>query len=137
MNNGTAHTLGDMLAGLEPALTAGMFVFASFPGAQVPAGAMEWALGWFREAEGISLILPRETALTLGCGDDPPMRRIVLQVNSSLEGVGLIAAVAGRLAEHGIACNVIAAFHHDHLFVPAGRADEALRLLGDLQREAG
>ena len=124
-----------MLAGLAPALIGEVVVFAAFPAAQVPAGAMEISLGWFREAEGISLILPREAAIDLGCGDGPPMRQIVLQVNSSLEGVGLTAAVAGQLAEHGIACNVVAAFHHDHLFVPVDQADEALQLLIDLQRD--
>jgi hypothetical protein len=41
----------------------------------------------------------------------------------------LTAAVAGALAERGIACNVVAGFHHDHLFVPWGRRDEALVLL--------
>ena len=134
MTDKAALSLGGMLAGLSPALTGETVVFATFPDAT--ADVLEASLGWFREAEGISLILPRETALSLGCGDGPPMRRIVLQVNSSLDGVGLTAAVAGRLAERGIACNVVAAFHHDHLFVPADRAEEALRLLRDLQREA-
>ena len=50
----------------------------------------------------------------------------LLQVHSALDGVGLTAAVAGALAAAGIACNVIAAFHHDHLFVPAARAGAVL-----------
>ncbi|MFM8747512.1 MAG: hypothetical protein ACKOED_12755 [Aestuariivirga sp.] len=33
------------------------------------------------------------------------------------------------LADAGIACNVVAALRHDHLFVPAGRADEAQAIL--------
>lgn len=131
-----ASSLGDMLAGLSPTLSDESFLFVAVPAGQQPGEAIATAIGWFREAEGLSLILPREAALALGCDDGPPMRHIVLEVHSSLEGVGLTAAVAGRLAEHGIACNVVAAFHHDHLFVPADRADEALALLQELQREA-
>jgi hypothetical protein len=47
-------------------------------------------------------------------------------VHSSLEAVGLTAAVAAVLAAAGISANLVAAFHHDHVFVPADRAGEAL-----------
>ena len=50
-------------------------------------------------------------------------------MQSSLEAVGLTAAVAAALTEAGISANVVAAFHHDHVFVPAGRVDEALDCL--------
>jgi hypothetical protein len=124
-----------MLAGLSPTLRDGDYLFVTYPAGQQPPGnALDAAIGWFREADGTSLILPRDVALALGCGEGPSMRHIVLGVHSSLEGVGLTAAVAGRLAEQGIACNVVAAFHHDHLFVPADRAEEALSLLQGLQR---
>lgn len=137
MANQAVRSLGDMLAGLSPVLIDTTYFFVSFPGGQVPGIAADTAIGSFREAEGVSLIVPCETALALGCADGQPMRHIRLEVHSSLEGIGLTAAVAGRLAEHGIACNVVAAFHHDHLFVPAGQAEEALDLLLGLQSEAG
>lgn len=130
-----AHSLGDMLAGLSPRLSDEIFQFVTFPADQQFANVVGAAIGWFRENEGMSLILSRDAALSLGCGEGSLMRHIVLQVHSSLEGIGLTAAVAGRLADHGIACNMVAAFHHDHLFVPADRAEEALALLQDLQRE--
>ena len=53
-------------------------------------------------------------------------RRITLGVRSSLEAVGLTAAVAAALTDAGISANVVAAFHHDHVFVPADRAEAAL-----------
>ena len=53
-------------------------------------------------------------------------------MTSSLEAVGLTAAVAGALAAEGISANVVAAFHHDHVFVPAGRAAEAMACLARL-----
>jgi hypothetical protein len=52
-----------------------------------------------------------------------------LTVHSSLDAVGLTAAVAGKLAEHGISANVVAASYHDHIFVPRDKAEQALRLL--------
>ena len=55
-----------------------------------------------------------------------------LRVHSALEAVGLTAAVAQALVRNGISCNVVAGFHHDHLFVPhadASRARDALDML--------
>ena len=52
-----------------------------------------------------------------------------LGVHSALDAVGLTAAVATALARHGIACNVLAGFHHDHLLVAAERRDDALAVL--------
>jgi hypothetical protein len=46
------------------------------------------------------------------------MACLTLRVHSALDGVGLTAAVASALAEIGIPCNMVAAFHHDHAFVP-------------------
>jgi hypothetical protein len=43
--------------------------------------------------------------------------------------VGCLAAVSAVLAEAGIPCNAVAAFHHDHLFVPREMAQRALDLL--------
>jgi hypothetical protein len=50
-------------------------------------------------------------------------------VLSDLESVGLTAALSKRLAEAGISANVVAALHHDHIFVPWERREEALALL--------
>ena len=86
----------------------------------------------FREAEGLSLILP----LGLAPAGAVAMRQITLTVYSSLEGVGLSAAVSGVLADAGIACNLVAACNHDHLFIPEAHADVALALLLDLQASA-
>ena len=61
------------------------------------------------------------------------MRCITLNVYSSLEGVGLTAAVATALAENGIACNMVAAFHHDHAFVPDALSQKAMQVLKELQ----
>lgn len=116
-----------MIAGMRPEAMPGEWVFCTVDEAQAVRLAPR-ALGSFREAEGLSLILPREDAAARGIGG-AAMRQITLQVHSALDGVGLTAAVAETLAGAGIPCNVVAAHHHDHVFVPAERAEEALALL--------
>jgi len=53
-------------------------------------------------------------------------------VHSSLEALGLTAAVSAALTEAHISCNVLAGFHHDHLLVPVADADRALEILHEL-----
>lgn len=90
----------------------------------------------FREAEGVSLILERSAAEAAGFPVEAPMALITLNVYSALDGVGLTAAVSGALAGAGIACNMVAALHHDHVFVPVERAKEAVGILLALQAKA-
>lgn len=125
-----------MVAGMRPVLEPGEFVFCTTRDEALVAEALAPALGLFREAEGVSLILPPATAETLGFTVGLPMRRIVLSVHSALDGVGLTAAAAGALAAEGIPCNVVAAFHHDHVFVPSGMAERALAALKALEAAA-
>jgi hypothetical protein len=125
-----------MVAGMTPVLAEGDFVFATTADPALAASAAAKALGSFREAEGLSLILPLAEARKLGFDCAMPMRQITLNVYSALDGTGLTAAVAGALAEDGIPCNMVAAFHHDHVFVPAEMAERAMVLLKELQRQA-
>ncbi|KAJ02500.1 ACT domain-containing protein [Sulfitobacter mediterraneus] len=127
-----AHTASEMISGMSPELRLGSFVFASVDD-QVGAGLMARAVSMFREDEGLSLLLPAKVAETAGLPVDQPMRCITLNVYSSLEGVGLTAAVATALAENGIACNMVAAFHHDHAFVPEELSETAMQVLKSLQ----
>jgi len=59
--------------------------------------------------------------------------KISLEVQSSLEAVGLTGVMASRLAELGISVNVVAGLNHDHLFVPWDRREEALVCLQSLE----
>lgn len=56
---------------------------------------------------------------------------------SDLAAIGLTAAFARALGDAGISCNVVAAAHHDHMFVPVERADAAIAALRALQRDGG
>jgi hypothetical protein len=84
------------------------------------------------EAEGTTLVVTQEEADRLGLRYEFVAAMITLRVHSSLESVGLTATVSSALAEAGISCNVIAGYHHDHLFVPCDRGGEAMELLGTL-----
>ena len=106
--------LDRLLAGLTPVLDATQFGFETL--AEAPALGDAFAL--IREDEGLTVIRP-------GTG----WARITLGVHSSLAAVGLTACVAAALAQRGISANMIAAFHHDHIFVPWDRREEALAVL--------
>ena len=119
-----------MLAQMAPVLDSVRYCFMLIA-PEIAPQALGAAIGTFREDEGVTAIVPESVARELG-EEGPAMARITLTVHSSLEGVGLTAAVASTLAEAGIACNMVAAFHHDHAFVPAERGEEALALLREL-----
>jgi hypothetical protein len=82
-----------------------------------------------REPEGATLVVPLQQAQTCGLPMAFECAWILLRVHSDLAAVGLTAAVAGALAADDIPCNVVAGFHHDHLFVPLDRSDDALATL--------
>ena len=65
-----------------------------------------------------------------------PSRMITLTVHSSLDAVGLLAAVTQVLAQADISVNVVSAFYHDHLFISEHRAVEALQILSALSEQA-
>jgi uncharacterized protein len=121
-----------MLAAMDPGLDEETWVFCTFEEC-VRRDVTPMALALFREDEGLSAILTRADARSLSLPVDQPMRRITLRVHSALDGVGLTGAVASELAGAGIACNMVAASHPDHAFVPAADAERALALLLALQ----
>ena len=125
--------LDALLAGMKPVLGEYACVFVTLPEAAYGEGAELNPMGSFREAEGLTLIIPRAKADEAGIPYEGVYRPITLKVHSSLAAVGLTAAVAAALADHGISTNVVAAYYHDHIFVPTERAQEALAALESLQ----
>jgi uncharacterized protein len=125
--------LSTLLATLQPTLNGGVMVFCTLPAdvrvAEVPL------VGLFREAEGVTGILAEDDAMALGIAPLFRAAWITLSVRSDLQAVGLTAAVAGALSAAGISCNVVAAAHHDHLFVPIDAGRAALAVLERLQAE--
>jgi len=126
--------LQELLARLSPRLEPGEYLFCTLAGMAVPPAHLQ-PLATIREPEGLSLVLPAECARDNGLACQGPFRLISLRVHSSLEAVGLTAAVAQTLASASISANIIAGYHHDHLLVPADRAEAALQALQNLSRK--
>ena len=126
--------LETLLASMEPELQPGEFVFCTLPpGVELERDVA--ALATFMEKEGLTLIVDAAIAARLDCPKSAPMRQISLKVHSSLEAVGLTAAIAAELTRHGISANVVAAFYHDHIFVGAADAERAVMALKALSEK--
>jgi uncharacterized protein len=83
----------------------------------------------FQEKEGITVIIAKEQADAMSLPYSVSCAWITLTVHSSLEAVGLTAAVSQALSKENISCNMVAAYYHDHLFVPAADAERAIKAL--------
>ena len=126
--------LQKLLGSMSPELAPGAFVFATLPpGAPRPAGLDPVMV--FREREGDTLILAEEEARAAGVSFAFRSRMITLNIHSSLDAVGFLAGITARLAAAGMGVNPVSAFYHDHLFVPADRAAEAIEILQALAAE--
>ena len=120
--------LDDLLKKMDPKVKPGPVVFCTVnEGCEVPFKMSPIMI--FREEEETTLIHEQADADTLGLSYDSLWSMITLQVHSSLEAIGFIAAITEKLAEAGISTNVVSAYYHDHLFVPYERADESLAIL--------
>jgi len=126
--------LSKLLSGMRPVLDPQAYVFCSFAGRSLADLAALGPVGLFMESEGATAILPLQAARELGADASAPFRRITLTVHSSLEAVGLTAAISAALAQDGISANVVAAYYHDHVFVPESDAERALEVLTGLRK---
>ena len=127
------RNLNALLKDMKPEMQPGIFVFCTIPpNDSVPAAVNP--LLTFREQEGTTLVIQREEAEAAGLRYAFASRMITLTVHSALDAVGFLAAITAHLAEAGISANAVSAFHHDHLFVPADRADDAMAALREMSR---
>ncbi len=119
--------LDTMLATLGVQRRPGVFAYIAV---QVPTpGLIAAAHAVVKEGRLTTIVLPVEAAERAGQATDARFAWLTLTVQSSLDAVGLTAAVSARLAAIGIPCNVLAGYHHDHLLVPVDRVDEAIEVL--------
>ncbi|TXF90387.1 ACT domain-containing protein [Neolewinella aurantiaca] len=124
------HDLNELLQHAQPKLQPGAFVFVSLP--DWPDLPLKDVLMSFQEDEGMTFILRQSVADQLGLQYEYVAAWITMEVNSALDAVGFTAAFATALGRHNISCNVVAAFHHDHLFVAKKDAALAMDVLQNL-----
>lgn len=121
---------------MKPVLNNEIWHYCSVQASQLSASLLAASFAMVRETESVTLILPADSAKTLGQDNSTEFQRIELQVYSSLEAVGLTAAISQCLKEQNISANVIAGYHHDHVFVPATDASKAIAALQSLVNQA-
>lgn len=121
---------------MSPSLHATSYVYCCVQAGAVPPHVLALALGTFQETEGMTLILPRDQARAAGLVFDAEWALVTLQVHSSLEAVGFIAAVSQALAQARVPCNVVSAYYHDHLLIPFSMREQAMQVLGALTLRA-
>ena len=121
--------LETILKNLSPVISKERFVFISISNDTIVDWIALHPLGSFREKEGQTIILEQGVADKYAFPYNTVFHCITLQIHSSLEAVGLTAFVSNTLAKNNIPANVIAAYHHDHIFVPASKAHRALDIL--------
>lgn len=120
--------LGRLLADLDPVLDPVPYGYGLLAhGQPFPPGFEAFAV--IRETEGMTVIAPLAALEAAGMASNGNWARITMMVHSALEAVGLTAAMAKALTVAGISANVVAAYHHDHLFVPWERREQAVAVL--------
>jgi uncharacterized protein len=124
--------LNILLKNMQSQLHIGDFVFCTLQ--NISAIDINEVLLLFKEEEGVTLIVKKETADKLQLSYSFIAAWITLKVNSSLEAVGFTAAFSTALSNNQISCNVVAAYHHDHIFVNKKDAEKAMDVLRFLAR---
>lgn len=122
--------LAKLIRTMRPELNQGEFVFCTFDSLQ-PALSLD-PICIFHEKEGVTAILSKTQADAAKISYSATFAWITLTVHSSLEAVGLTAVFSNALADANISCNAVAAFHHDHIFVPTKDAVRAMDVLQNL-----
>ena len=132
-------SLNTLLRTLKATVQAPTYVFISVPNDQLvhpfPIPFSEVQM-WFNESEGATLIVPLRTAEKFDFDYSYRCKMVTLDVHSSLEAVGFMAAIATRLAQEGLSSNPVSAFYHDHLFVKEEESEKVVKVLDDMAREA-
>jgi hypothetical protein len=122
--------LTQLLRTMTPMRQPGTYVFCTI--ASLHGLDLREVISFFKEDEGVTVILPQATADQLQLTYSYEAAWLTLTVHSSLAAVGLTAAFSKALADVQISCNVVAAYYHDHIFVAVQDADQALYALQQL-----
>lgn len=124
--------LNKLLKTMSPTLILGEYIFCSFEDALYGDHADLAPIAAVKETEGLTLVIPRPIADEHQLSYESVFRCITLNVHSSLDAVGLTAAVSAKLTEYGISANVLAGYFHDHIFIQRKLAEKAMAAIREL-----
>lgn len=124
--------LDKLIKGMTPKLNDGAYVFVTLK--DVSQIDRNDTICEFKEEEGITVVIEKNKADLLKLDYEFVLSWITLMIHSSLEAVGLTAAISTALTNHNISCNVIAGYYHDHLFVSKQDSEKAVQVLIDLSK---
>lgn len=125
--------LNTLIQSMQPNLIEEEYVFCSIPVEEFAPLNIN-PVCQFREYEGTTLIVSKQQAELANLDYEYVCKMITLVVHSSLEAVGFLAAITSKLAENNISVNAVSAYYHDHLFVPANEAEQAMHLLTSMSK---
>lgn len=138
--------LNTLLKFMSPTLSEGTYIFGHIPMDSETASSQTCLQDLinkkqismiFWEKEGWSLIVPeKEIATEFDIKPVFRCKKITLNVHSSLDAVGFLAAITTRLTQLRIGVNPVSGYFHDHLFVPVGKEDAVMEALGKMVEEA-
>ena len=135
--------LSKLIKSMSPSLDDETFIFGNIPAksastlqdaATLLTGKSAQMILW--ENEGWTVIVPEKEAEAGSFQAMFPCKKITLNVHSSLDAVGFMAAVTRKLATLKIGVNPVAGYFHDHLFVPVGKESAVLEALKEMVEDA-
>lgn len=128
--SGGETNLAKMLATLQVERRPGTYAYVLF---ETRPPDLDGVAALIEEREGTTIVVPLEIAKIRGWKIVFEAAWLTLEVHSSLEAVGLTAAVSAALGANGIPCNVLAGTLHDHILVPVTAVERAIAALESLR----
>ena len=122
-----------LIKNMQPQLHEGAYVFCTVQ--QLSSEIIQNCIMIFKEEEAFTVILDKQYADKRAINYQYVAAWITLKVYSSLEATGFTTAFSRALSDERISCNVVAAYHHDHIFVAFKDGERAMKTLKNLSNQ--
>lgn len=136
--------LKDLIRSMKPTLDTETYVFGHLPAKtdSESQSVLKLLIGLpvqmlYKEDEGWTVIIAQDVAESIQLKSTFACKKITLNVHSSLDAVGFLAAILRELTKIGIGVNPVSGFFHDHLFVPVGKEEAVMEALQKMAAEGG
>lgn len=125
-----------LLNEMKPVLDRTEYIFFTKKCFQIDEDIIDLSpIATFLESEGMTVVVSKTKADEHKISYDTIFNKITLEVHSSLEAVGLTAAISAALASGNISANIVAGYYHDHIFIQKKKAGTALEILEGLTKQ--